>query len=92
MDCVTCNCTHLTPAGWTTILREQNVTVAGEHHLMDTRARTSGNETASPAAAPGYSGKVLDTTPPPDHQDYVEARANGLRATRERREKRRRKK
>lgn len=32
----------------------------------------------------------VDTTPPPDHEGWVEACANGLRAMRERREKRRR--
>jgi hypothetical protein len=34
----------------------------------------------------------LDPTPPPDHEGFVEASADGLRAIRERREKRRRKK
>jgi hypothetical protein len=48
----------------------------------------------APPIAPGGSagGKKLDPTPPPDHDDYLEARANGLRGTRERREQRRRKK
>jgi hypothetical protein len=34
----------------------------------------------------------LDPMPPPDHEGFVEASADGLRAIRERREKRRRKK
>jgi hypothetical protein len=36
------------------------------------------------------AGDGLDMTPPPDHEGWVEACANGLRAIRERREKRRR--
>jgi len=61
---------------------------------MQRSTSAPGNETvAPPASAFGYSGsRKLDATPPPDHEDYLEARANGLRATRERREKRRRKK
>lgn len=60
---------------------------------MDSRASAPGSDTTPPAAARlTYGGKKLDSTPPPDHEDYLEARANGLRATRERREKRRRKK
>jgi hypothetical protein len=60
---------------------------------MEPRTSVSGNETAPPIAGGGYvGGKKLDPTPPPDHEDYLEARANGLRATRERREQRRRKK
>jgi hypothetical protein len=58
---------------------------------MESRTSVPGNEAAPPTAAVGYpGGKKLDPAPPPDHEDYVEARANGLRATRERREKRRR--
>ena len=61
---------------------------------MQPRTSVPGNETVAPStSAAGYSGgKKLDATPPPDHEDYLEARANGLRAIRERREKRRRKK
>jgi hypothetical protein len=58
---------------------------------MEQRTSASGKETTPPVPARGYSGpRVLDPTPPPDHADFVEVRANGLRATRERREKRRR--
>jgi len=61
--------------------------------MMEPRASTAGSETTPPTGVRGHSGgRKLDPTPPPDHEDYVEARANGLRATRERREKRRRKK
>ena len=60
---------------------------------MEPRTTPSANEAAAPIAACGFvGGKKLDPTPPPDHEDYLEARANGLRATRERREQRRRKK
>ena len=59
---------------------------------MESRTTAPGNETLSPTVVRGSSGKLLDPTPPPDHEDYVEVRANGLRAVRERREKRRRKK
>jgi hypothetical protein len=59
---------------------------------MKARTGASGNEMASTTPPQGSrGGRKLDPTPPPDHDDYVEARANGLRATRERREKRRRK-
>jgi hypothetical protein len=58
---------------------------------MEHRTSPFGKETTPPAPARGYSGpRVLDTNPAPDHADFVEVRANGLRATRERREKRRR--
>jgi len=59
---------------------------------MESRTSASGNEAAPGTPSPGaYGVKPLDPTPPPDHDDYLEARANGLRAIRERREKRRRK-
>jgi|1186.fasta_scaffold139113_2 hypothetical protein len=60
---------------------------------MESRTGASGNKSAPPAPSEGFfGGNKLDPTPPPDHDDYVEARANGLSATRERRERRRRKK
>jgi hypothetical protein len=46
----------------------------------------SKNRPASPADPPprvSREGQKLDPTPPPDHQGFVEARSNGLRAMRE---------
>ena len=55
------------------------------------RAETS-NSIIPPSDAQGEREPVLDRTPPPDHEGWVEASLNGLLAIRERRERRRRKK
>ena len=58
---------------------------------MESRTGASGNEWPACAVDGATAAVKSSSTPPPDHADYVEARANGLRATRERRERRRRK-
>jgi len=53
---------------------------------------SKGQPRGGAAALPESPRQPLDLTPPPDHEGFVEASADGLRAIRERREKRRRKK
>jgi len=61
--------------------------------LMDPRKRNPTEAPAAPAR-PGARAPhpaVLDPTPPPDHDDFMESSLRGLHAVRERRERRRRK-
>jgi len=60
---------------------------------MDARRRTQGADAATPASTEPrthYAGQKLDRTPPPDHEAFVEVRARGLQALRQRRTKRKR--
>ena len=57
---------------------------------MDVRKRNQTGPAAPPVRERAPVPAELDA-PPPDHDGFVEASARGLRAVRERREKRRRK-
>jgi hypothetical protein len=51
--------------------------------MADGDSRSGVGRAAEPhEPATGHGGKKLDPTPPPDHQDFVEARAPGLAAIR----------
>ena len=57
---------------------------------LDPRSRAD-RAAESPVPPAGYGGQDLDPTPPPDHDDFVEARAPGLAAIRSRLAARRKK-